>query len=212
MRRRRREGKRGTETHLESESREGGREGSYKRSSGTINLFTRKKRKISFSLSLSALLHSPAITPLETGKTFFDSSLDLLFVCFFVGEKKKTKIAPSPRASSGRHQKPFSPSYHIILSLPAFFSPSCEREEKETLYWVSWPYQSPVILMSLGALEPRSVSDGCTDSNTPTISPVAGSTLATEKTAWPRSATVDLLFSFWSSSASERAGRATALS
>lgn len=34
----------------------------------------------------------------------------------------------------------------------------------------SWPYQRPVILTSLGALDPRSVSDGWIDSNTPAIS------------------------------------------
>lgn len=50
------------------------------------------------------------------------------------------------------------------------------------------------------------------DSNTPAISPLSGSTLATEKTAWPLNATVLLVFSLASSSESDRAGKATALS
>ena len=62
-------------------------------------------------------------------------------------------------------------------------------------------HQRPVILTSLGALAPRSVSEGCTDSNTPAISPVTGSTLAMEKTASPFMAAADLLFSFRNSSA-----------
>ena len=40
----------------------------------------------------------------------------------------------------------------------------------------SWPYQRPVIFTSLGALEPRSVSDGWMDSNTPAISLLSLST------------------------------------
>lgn len=51
--------------------------------------------------------------------------------------------------------------------------------------YFSCAYQRPVILMSLGALAPRSVSLGWMDSNTPAISPVAGSTLATLNTAEP---------------------------
>ena len=66
--------------------------------------------------------------------------------------------------------------------------------------------------MSFGAFDPRSVSEGWMDSNTPAISPLSGSTLATEKTAWPLNAIVLLVFSFASSSESDRAGKATALS
>lgn len=51
-------------------------------------------------------------------------------------------------------------------------------------------------VQAAGRAHPRSVSDGCTDSNTPAISPVAASTLAMEKTAWPFMAAVDLMFSF----------------
>lgn len=60
-----------------------------------------------------------------------------------------------------------------------------------------------MIFTSFGALAPRSVSDGCTDSKTPAISPVAGSTFAMEKTAWPFMAAADLTFSFKNSSARE---------
>ena len=79
------------------------------------------------------------------------------------------------------------------------------------IYW-SCAYQSPVIFTSLGALDPRSVSEGWMDSNTPAISPVTGSYLATLKTALPLRAAVFLLFSLRSSSASDLAGSATALS
>lgn len=50
------------------------------------------------------------------------------------------------------------------------------------------------------------------DSKTPAISPLSLSIFATEKTAWPLRATVLLVFSFASSSESDRAGKATALS
>lgn len=36
----------------------------------------------------------------------------------------------------------------------------------------SWPYQMPPMRTSLGAFAPMSVSDGCSDSKIPTISPV----------------------------------------
>ena len=50
------------------------------------------------------------------------------------------------------------------------------------------------------------------DSNTPAISPVTASYLATLNTAEPLSAATFLLFSLRSSSASDLAGSATALS
>ena len=73
-------------------------------------------------------------------------------------------------------------------------------------------YHKPVILTSFGALEPKSVSDGWMDSNTPAISPVVSSYFATLKTALPFNAATFLLFSFCKSSASDLAGNATALS
>eukprot|EP00955_Chlamydomonas_euryale_P077938 363059-Chlamydomonas_euryale.AAC.1 len=90
-------------------------------------------------------------------------------------------------------------------------TPSFNKSLPQHAY-CSWPYQRPVIFTSLGGLEPWSVSDGWIDSNTPAISPVAGSTLATENTAEPLSARALFWFSLSSSSASARAGRATALS
>ena len=62
-----------------------------------------------------------------------------------------------------------------------------------------------VILTSFGALEPKSVSDGWMDSNTPAISPVVSSYFATLKTALPFNAATFLLFSFCKSSASDLA-------
>merc|ERR1719321_355340 len=85
--------------------------------------------------------------------------------------------------------------------------------EYNTVYiFVSRAYHNPVILTSLGAFAPRSVSDGCIDWKTPAISPVVGSTFAVDRTIEPFSAAVFLLFSFASSSSSPRAGRAIAVS
>merc|ERR1719158_265743 len=78
--------------------------------------------------------------------------------------------------------------------------------------FVSRAYHNPVILTSLGAFEPRSVSDGWIDWNTPAISPVTGSTLAVDKTIEPLRAAVFLLFSLANSSSSPRAGKAIAVS
>lgn len=65
-------------------------------------------------------------------------------------------------------------------------------------------YQRPVIFTSLGAFAPRSVSEGCTDSNTPAISPVAASTFAMENTASPFIAAADFTFSLRYSSVERR--------
>jgi hypothetical protein len=59
------------------------------------------------------------------------------------------------------------------------------KDTQTHAHTITKTHQRPVIFTSLGALAPRSVSEGCTDSNTPAISPVEGSTLATLNTAEP---------------------------
>lgn len=44
-------------------------------------------------------------------------------------------------------------------------------DSRQQVDQLSWPYHRPVILMSLGALEPKSVSDGWMLSNTPAGDP-----------------------------------------
>lgn len=78
--------------------------------------------------------------------------------------------------------------------------PQGQRDAGGPPYFLRRPYQMPLILTSLGALEPRSVSEGCTDVNTPAISPVSLLTLAVFRTMLPLSPPADLVFSFSSAS------------
>lgn len=60
--------------------------------------------------------------------------------------------------------------------LPPPRRPPPDHHGRRAGLYDSWPYQRPVIFTSLGALEPRSVSDGWMDSNTPAISLLSLST------------------------------------
>ena len=81
-----------------------------------------------------------------------------------------------------RHPQGKQASEHKCAAAHAEAGAACGAR---AAHLVSCAYQRPVILTSLGALAPRSVSEGCTLSNTPAISPVPASTLATLNTAEP---------------------------
>ncbi len=79
----------------------------------------------------------------------------------------ETLLTLRERVTAEREQpsRPIPPRQHVLRSEPF-------------AVYDSWPYHRPVIFTSLGALEPRSVSEGWMLSNTPAISLVSGSTYA----------------------------------
>jgi len=79
----------------------------------------------------------------------------------------ETLLTLRERVTAEREQpsRPIPPRQHVLRSEPS-------------VIYDSWPYHRPVIFTSLGALEPRSVSEGWMLSNTPAISLVSGSTYA----------------------------------